>query len=148
MFSGQLPIAITREPFVRITWNFNRQGSIVGTTCTSDSDKRFPSHCSRKLGRKNQQFFLLTLWFCEIFKLPRVMWVGEMGVWWSWPGQQGDTLVMRWGWGHLSNRGQEGDTLVMRWGWGHLSNKGQDGDTLVMRWGWGHLSNRGQEGDT
>ena len=26
-------------------------------------------------------FFLLTLWFCEIFKLPRVMLVGEMGVW-------------------------------------------------------------------
>ena len=75
------------------------------------------------------------------------MWVGEMGVWYSWPGQQGDTLVMRWGWGQLSNRGQEGDTLVMRWGWGHLSNRGQEWDTLVMRWGWGHLSNRGQEGD-
>ena len=28
--------------------------------------------------------------------------------------QQGDTLVMRRGRGHLSNRGEEGDTLVMR----------------------------------
>ena len=29
IFSGQLLTAITREPFVRITWNFNLQGSIV-----------------------------------------------------------------------------------------------------------------------
>ena len=33
-------------------------------------------------------FFLLTLWFREIFKLPSVMRVGEMGVWWICPGQQ------------------------------------------------------------
>ena len=57
----KLPRAITRVPFVRINWNFNRQWSIVGTTCTVNFKwfgQRVPKWLQSEVGPKKAAILL------------------------------------------------------------------------------------------
>ena len=57
----KLPTAITRLPFVRITWNFNGQWSIVGTTCTVNFKwfgQRVPKWLQSEVGPKKAAILL------------------------------------------------------------------------------------------